>query len=83
MYVCGSSPTYMHLFIKTIMSRSSEGPISLDYSKDVIPGNLPEKEVKIGVDSEDGEDWKEFILGPKYKKRVFPPKKREREEKDK
>ena len=42
-----------------------------------------EEEVKIGVDSEDGEDWKEFILGPKYKKRVFPPKKREREEKDK
>ena len=133
MYVCGSSPTYMHLFIKTIMPRSSEGwtfflaqvqypipdvnamrqvylascghwcshgtclpfspqglgvtqaqrhrcdnPISLDYSKDVIPGNLPEKEVKIGVDSEDGEDWKAFILGPKYKKRVF--KKREREE---
>lgn len=58
-------------------------PKSLDYSKDVIPGNLPDEEIKIGVDSEDGEDWKAFILGPKYKKRVFPPKKREREEKDK
>ena len=48
-----------------------------------VEGNNPDEEIKIGVDSEDGEDWKAFILGPKYKKRVFPPKKREREEKDK
>ena len=60
-----------------------DSPISLDYSKDVIEGNLPDEEIKIGVDSEDGEDWKAFILGPKYQKKVFPPKKREREEKDK
>ena len=44
---------------------------------------VEDEEIKIGVDSEDGEDWKAFILGPKYQKKVFPPKKREREEKDK
>ena len=47
------------------------------------PQVTPDEEIKIGVDSEDGEDWKAFTLGAKYKKRVFPPKKREREEKDK